>query len=594
MTKHTATYSPEDNKLRMYPAHRLNPEDYARVKAAGFSWAPKQEIFVAPAWSPKREDLLLEMCGEIGDEDTTLVDRAEDRAARFDEYSTKREADARRARDAVAAIADNIPMDQPILIGHHSEKRARKDAERIENGMRAAVRLWDTAQYWAQRAAGAVSAAKYKERPDVRSRRIKKLEAEQRKIERLAAEAEQSARRWAAVDIPEKWKTDENGEKPSREARAFRIANVEHLIVATLPDGRKFTAYDVLRPVDERYRDCPAVSVDEILEKAAAAAAATAAYCARWRQHLVNRLSYERAMLADAGGTVTDQTKPEKGGAVRCLWAPRGGWAYIQKVNKVTVTILHRWNEGGRVFRHNEPLDKIHAVMSREQVEKARREGRITEIDERGFYLHDEPTTEPKPAAPKPTASDTSQGFDALRSQLRAGVQVVATPQLFPTPKELARRVVDLADIRPGHRVLEPSAGTGALLGAMGGRMFGHEPERGTVHAVEIDRRLAGKLQAEFPLTEVHAADFMAFQPDDFVPFDRIVMNPPFTNAQDIAHIKHAAEMLAPGGRLVAICAAGPRQREALAPLGRWEDLPPGSFAASGTDVNVALVIIDR
>ena len=32
--------------------------------------------------------------------------------------------------------------------------------------------------------------------------------------------------------------------------------------------------------------------------------------------------------------------------------------------------------------------------------------------------------------------------------------------------------MVDLADIQPGDRVLEPSAGTGMLLGAMGGRMF--------------------------------------------------------------------------------------------------------------------------
>ena len=40
--------------------------------------------------------------------------------------------------------------------------------------------------------------------------------------------------------------------------------------------------------------------------------------------------------------------------------------------------------------------------------------------------------------------------------------------------------------------------------------------------------------------------------------FDRILMNPPFSKAQDIGHITRAADMLNPGGRLVAICAAGP------------------------------------
>jgi Domain of unknown function (DUF3560) len=138
----TATYSPEDNKLRLYSVTRLDSETYARVKAAGFSWAPKQELFVAPAWTPSREDLLIELCGEVGDEDTSLVVRAEERAERFSDYSDNRAEDAEQAREAVAAIADHIPLGQPILVGHHSERHARKDAERIENGMRRAVRMW--------------------------------------------------------------------------------------------------------------------------------------------------------------------------------------------------------------------------------------------------------------------------------------------------------------------------------------------------------------------------------------------------------------------------------------------------------------------
>ena len=65
----TATYSPEDNKLRLYSTSRLDPETYQRVRAAGFIWAPKQDLFVAPMWTPDREDVLLELCGEIGDEE---------------------------------------------------------------------------------------------------------------------------------------------------------------------------------------------------------------------------------------------------------------------------------------------------------------------------------------------------------------------------------------------------------------------------------------------------------------------------------------------------------------------------------------------
>lgn len=63
----------------------------------------------------------------------------------------------------------------------------------------------------------------------------------------------------------------------------------------------------------------------------------------------------------------------------------------------------------------------------------------------------------------------------------------------------------------------------------------------------------------------------------------------------DIRHIEHARGKLRPGARLVAICAAGPRQRERLAPIAsEWIDLPAGSFKAQGTSVNAALVVIDE
>ena len=48
----TATYSPDDNKIRLCASSRLDSETYARVKAAGFRWAPKQDLFFT-TWSPE-------------------------------------------------------------------------------------------------------------------------------------------------------------------------------------------------------------------------------------------------------------------------------------------------------------------------------------------------------------------------------------------------------------------------------------------------------------------------------------------------------------------------------------------------------------
>jgi hypothetical protein len=93
------------------------------VKAAGFAWAPGQKVFIAGCWTPEREDLLVDLCGEIEDHDRSLVELAEERAERFDGYAEKRADEAHRAHAAVAAIADGIPMGQPMTYAQYPSSR---------------------------------------------------------------------------------------------------------------------------------------------------------------------------------------------------------------------------------------------------------------------------------------------------------------------------------------------------------------------------------------------------------------------------------------------------------------------------------------
>lgn len=79
------------------------------------------------------------------------------------------------------------------------------------------------------------------------------------------------------------------------------------------------------------------------------------------------------------------------------------------------------------------------------------------------------------------------ESFELMRQSLEAGVQVVSAPQLFPTPAIIAGKILALADIRPGQRVLEPSAGTGALLELL-------DRKACEVVAVEINLALADAL----------------------------------------------------------------------------------------------------
>ncbi len=308
----------------------------------------------------------------------------------------------------------------------------------------------------------------------------------------------------------------------------------------------------------------------------------------RWLTHLDNRLAYERAMLAASGGTVADRVKPERGGACRCWASPRGGWSIIQKVNTVSVTVLDNWGNGGKNFTRTIPFDKLTGVMSKAEVDAKRAVGLLADSHSGiGFFVLDAP-----PPAAKPRAEPERTKFDDLAEALKAGVKVVSAPQLFPTPPDLAARVVELADIRPGHTVLEPSAGTGNLV-----RAIRDAAPEAIITAVEINRELALALaqvlggRAE-GFTATHA-DFLSLN-GELGQFDRIVMNPPFERGADIDHIRHAYAKLKPGGRLVAICANGPRQRDELGEIcTAWIDLPAGSFKEQGTNVNAAIVVID-
>lgn len=611
MTTYTATYSPEDNKLRLYASQRLDDETYQRIKAAGFQWAPKQDLFYAPTWSPKREDILIELAGEIDDEDTSLVDRAEERADRFDGYQANRKRDAENAAEGVKRIADGIPMGQPILVGHHSERHARKDAERIDNGMRKAVKMWETASYWQARAAGAISHAKYKERPEVRARRIKTIEADRRKVERNKANALLMIKLWERIHEPAKKK---DGTDATPLDIALFIANYkDHLHVsfslADYPRDPPASQYEGPSSLWSGLKD-GIIGPDKAAELAIAAHSRYLPHAHRWIAHYTNRLTYERAMLEEQGATHLLDPKPRRELMPLLNYRAPGG----------SITTENQWNRGSNITYRQVDMTKAEYAKiytdykgARLGPDKAHRfRTAMIRHDLVSVFItdskeHPAPTGEalppPHPAAripdpPAPTyrtpraeADPQASLFDAMRQTLRnGGVQVVAVPQLFPTPRDLADRMAKEAGIEAGHRVLEPSAGTGNLIGAMG--CLWHV-DGGALVAVEINHQLAGRLRQDYPLTDVRAADFLACN-GDLGTFDRIIMNPPFQNGSDIEHIEHARKFLRPGGRLVAICANGPRQRAKLMPIAdTWEDLPPDTFKDQGTGVNTALLVIE-
>ena len=161
---------------------------------------------------------------------------------------------------------------------------------------------------------------------------------------------------------------------------------------------------------------------------------------------------------------------------------------------------------------------------------------------------------------------------------------------LFQTPKPIARRMAEILRERvSGGRILEPSAGLGRLYEPL-------EDLRADWLMIEEAGELVRALKSAIKSQRIDQRDFLETSAEDLGgQVDGVIMNPPFKMGRDIKHIRHALDMLKPGGRLVSLCYNGVKQNAELKPIAdRWEVLPAGSFREEGTSADVALLVIDK
>ena len=186
--------------------------------------------------------------------------------------------------------------------------------------------------------------------------------------------------------------------------------------------------------------------------------------------------------------------------------------------------------------------------------------------------------------------ADPRPSVDGL---LENGVLEIERDGFFETPKAVVDRMLELVPITERNFILEPSAGMGAIAKNLPG-------ERGMITCVEKNEDRAEYLdQYGFP---TYCADFLEWEPG--LTFDRIYMNPPFENMQDVDHVKRAYELLETGGKMVSVMSSSPffRQDKKAVDFVDWlskkggysEPLPAGSFKESGTGVNTVLVVISK
>lgn len=134
-------------------------------------------------------------------------------------------------------------------------------------------------------------------------------------------------------------------------------------------------------------------------------------------------------------------------------------------------------------------------------------------------------------------------GIDAARvlSDLRSGsvTNRKQERQAFFTPLEEAHRVCRAPGELAGLRVLEPSAGHGALAdvaSSAGARLVLIENDPVSIQVL----RKKGY--------DVVERDFLQVNPEDIGLFDVVVANPPFSRLLDVTHVLHMARFVKAGG----------------------------------------------
>jgi hypothetical protein len=83
----------------------------------------------------------------------SFQERRQAKAERYRELSEKAADRSDAAQKVSNDISSAIPMGQPILVGHHSEKRHRRDIEKIHRAMDKAITEDKKAKYYAEKAA---------------------------------------------------------------------------------------------------------------------------------------------------------------------------------------------------------------------------------------------------------------------------------------------------------------------------------------------------------------------------------------------------------------------------------------------------------
>ena len=170
--------------------------------------------------------------------------------------------------------------------------------------------------------------------------------------------------------------------------------------------------------------------------------------------------------------------------------------------------------------------------------------------------------------------------------------------QFFWTPRPVLDVIEQYIHIARNDRVLEPSAGRGAIATYFRDLYSAYNWQLDCCE-LEPDNRQHLEEQG----FNVVGSDFLDM-PRPERGYHVIIANPPFSKGQDVRHFNRMYQMLAPGGRMAVIMSTTWKTSldQECIEFREWlnyffhdtVDLPRGSFKEAGTNVNTCLVILDK
>ncbi|MFD4986448.1 DUF3560 domain-containing protein [Streptomyces sp. NPDC058374] len=186
-------------------AEILRRREYGRTQRQPFRWSRNLDCWYLPhsrdhaTYTPSLE-LLAQRLRDAGFEVTLTIDnadrrsfseaekereaKADGRAERFGEYADSAAQNSEAAWKKSHDLSERFAFGQPILVGHHSEGRARRDHARMDDAMRKSISERDRADHWTGRAQAAANYEQFRKDPGRTLRRLDKLRADLRAVEK--------------------------------------------------------------------------------------------------------------------------------------------------------------------------------------------------------------------------------------------------------------------------------------------------------------------------------------------------------------------------------------------------------------------------